>query len=119
MDSVRRIFGALLGDIEKESEAVKQDPSSHLAATLVSVRSRPLPARVNARNDPTAPGMGTPQRGSEAGRGGGALPTSGEPSVRVLLSRDGTLASAHGCEACAASKFRAVRSHAPAAARRL
>ena len=37
MDSVRRIFGALLGDIERESEAVKQDSASHLAATIVSV----------------------------------------------------------------------------------
>ncbi len=43
---MRRIFGALLGDIERESEAVKQDSATHLAATVVSVRNCRAHARL-------------------------------------------------------------------------
>ncbi len=55
MDSVRRIFGALLGDIEKESDAVKQDVAAHLAATIVSVRNRPAHARLQLSSAFTSP----------------------------------------------------------------
>ncbi len=61
MDSVRRIFGALLGDIERESEAVKQDPAAHLAATVVSVRKRRAHARLQLAYEfagPLCAGMG-------------------------------------------------------------
>ena len=39
MDSIWRIFKALLGEMEKASEAVQQDTASHLAVTVVSVRN--------------------------------------------------------------------------------
>ncbi len=52
---MRRIFGALLGDIEKESETVKQDAASHLAATVVSVSNNRVQKRFCPRiHGPTA-----------------------------------------------------------------